>query len=289
MSGRGMVWMVAGLVGLAGCKTDALHREAEAPVGPTTELERPEGVEVEPVRVVDQEEADLVEQVLMHRAMYARCLRVLRDYYERTGLVDKLAWAERELDDLRHVKPYRYLVGAEIPAGSLRPSESIAEADALYAEAQALMKEGGQGVPALYYERRMKEALGKLKELIGKYPTSDKIAEAAYWCGYIHKEYFPGDELIAVRWFERAWQWDPEVPLQARFEAAVVYDFRLHERAKALELYRAVLEHETFNRSNVRYATQRIEELTSEEESHLAPARESQLPPVGSGAAGGSE
>ncbi len=280
MSGRALalVWVLACGVWAVGCKTDALHGQPEAPPGPTTDLETPEGVDFSDVQMVERAEVDLVEQVARYRALYARYLRELKGYYERNGLVDKLAWAEHELDDLRHVKPYKYLLAAEVPAGDLSASESIAEADALFAEAQAIMKEGGHGTPALYYERKMKEALSKLKELIVTYPSSDKIAAAAYWCGYIHKEYFKGEELIALRWFERAWQWDADLELPARFEAAVVYDFRLHERAKALELYRAVLDLERFGKSNALFAADRIEQLTIEEQSHLAPQEENQVP-----------
>ena len=42
----------------------------------------------------------------------------------------------------------------------------------------------------------------------------------------------------------------------------MAYDLRLAQYRKALELYREVIEHEAFNRSNVDYATWRIEQLS---------------------------
>jgi hypothetical protein len=69
---------------------------------------------------------------------------------------------------------------------------------------------------------------------------------------------------LAVKWYERAWTWNPDTPHPARFQAAVVYDYRLHNRARALELYHAVLEHETADDKNARFATRRIGELSSE-------------------------
>jgi len=234
-------------------------------------MANPEGYDPADFRVVAQTEVDLVEQVIRHRALYVAHLQKLRDYYEENGMIDKLRWAEWELADVSRIKPYRYLLSAEVPETDYRPTESIPEADALLAQAKTLMKEGGHGVPALYNEQKMKEALATLKQLLAEYPSSDKVAEAAYWCGLIHKEYFPGDELIAVRWFERAVEWDPDIQLPARFEAAVVYDLRLGERDKALTLYRAAIEHERFNRSGTLYAADRIEELTDEKESYLAP------------------
>ena len=42
----------------------------------------------------------------------------------------------------------------------------------------------------------------------------------------------------------------------------MTYDFRLHDRARALELYRQVLDAETGNKSNVSFAVTRIDQLT---------------------------
>ena len=41
-----------------------------------------------------------------------------------------------------------------------------------------------------------------------------------------------------------------------------MYDFRLQDKIKAIECYRSVIQHEQFNPGNVRYANQRIGELT---------------------------
>ncbi len=82
-------------------------------------------------------------------------------------------------------------------------------------------------------------------------------------CGEIHKEYLPGQEELAVKWYERAWTWDPRTPHTARFQAAVVFDYRLHDRDRALELYKSVVRDESHDRSNLRFATRRIRELTS--------------------------
>jgi hypothetical protein len=41
-----------------------------------------------------------------------------------------------------------------------------------------------------------------------------------------------------------------------------VYDYRLHDRDRALELYRGAMEQEAAFKSNARFAARRIEELT---------------------------
>jgi tetratricopeptide (TPR) repeat protein len=124
------------------------------------------------------------------------------------------------------------------------------------------MKEGGHGIPILYRQDKMREALQVFKDLINEYPNSDKIDDAAFQCGEIHKEYFQNDEWIAVQWYERAHEWDPETPHPALFGAAVLYDYRLHDRARALELYQLVLEKESQFESNANFAVRRIQELT---------------------------
>src|SRR5690606_33263101 len=120
----------------------------------------------------------------------------------------------------------------------------------------------------------MRQALARFKELIERYPTSDKIDDAAYYIGEIHKEYEKErDNTLALEWYKRAIQWDPNTPHPCRFRIATTYDYRLHERENALYWYQKVLEEEShFTMAddpdfalNTRYAQARIKELTPEE------------------------
>jgi hypothetical protein len=207
-------------------------------------------------------EVDLVEAVAAHRERYRQSLEQLHDYYATHGLAAKRSWAALELAGLRSVKKFSYLLDAEIPSSTLRAKDSIAAADELYEKGLEFMRRGGYGVPAIYRQDRMIEAAAIFREMIQQYPTSDKIDDAAFLCGEIHKEYLRGQEQIAVKWYERAWTWDPSTPHPAKFQAAVVYDYRLHDRDRALELYHAVVEDENSTPGNARSASRRIEELT---------------------------
>jgi tetratricopeptide (TPR) repeat protein len=254
---------------LAGCKTDPLAGEpkrVEDEAAPVGDLENPVGVELPSIPVANRTEVDLVEELIMHRAMYARCLRALVTYYTDRGYINKANWAQNELNDLRQVKPYRYIEDAQVPQTDLRPTESILEADKLYEEGLQLMEKGGHGVPVFYNQKTMKLALSKFKQLINEYPNSDKIDDAAFMIGEIHKEYFENqDDEIALKWYQRALDWNPNLPYPARFQMAVIYDYRLHERENALEMYQRVVENERFNKSNLEFAKTRIEQLSSEE------------------------
>ncbi len=250
------------LLPLFGCNVSPIYRDRQSPRGPEVTTTRP--VDAPPVvqTTGDATEADLVENVSVHRAAYREALQALHEHYRQHGVATKANWAAFELRGLGSVKAFQYLTEAEVPAARLKPVESLVEADALYTRGLEIMRKARQGLPGNYHRDQMVEAAGVFRELIDNHPTSDKIDDAAYQLGVIHKEYLPNQDTIAVQWFERAWTWDPATPYPARFEAAVIYDYRLHDRARALELYQRVLREETRDSSNVRHATRRIAELS---------------------------
>jgi len=263
------VGVLVALLACSGCQTDSLVGPAadrDPPEGPVDSLEFPAGYEIPPIPIVGRTEADLVEEMILHRAQYARFLRALATFYSENGNDEKATWARAELSDLRRfVKPYRYITDAEVPVATLRPEASVAEADNLYDEGVSLMKKGGSEVPGLYNQATMKLALAKFKELVERYPSSDKIDDAAFQIAELHKEYFEEkDNSIAIAWYQRAIDWNPNLPYPARFQMAAIYDYRMHEREKALAMYQEVLEKETFNKSNVEFAHARIRQFTAE-------------------------
>lgn len=258
-----------GFIAAGGCNTDGLHR-GRAPKGEIVAVPQtlaPRNVDEKYLHTL--RESDLVEDLVSSRQEYAESLRQLEASYAKQGNARGRAWAARELDDLGKVQSFAYILDAEVPPSDLRPTMSIVAADQLFEQGRKLMRDGGYGVPGLFRRERMIAALKTFKSLIAQYPNSDKIDDAAFYCGEMHKEYFDDQELIAVRWYERAMQWNPKTPHPVRFQAAVIYDYRLHDRARALELYNAVLEEEAeLIGSNRRFASRRIEELTHEPVNH---------------------
>jgi hypothetical protein len=262
-----MTSLVCGLLVSAwGCNVDSRWPTSNA--GPSTDAYDARSAQLASehatdISVADAQEVDLVETTVGFRVRYIESLERLRDYYEAHGYVDKADWAAFELEGLRRVKQFRYLYDAEIPSDTLSPVDRIPEADRLYEQACEVMRRGGHGVPMVYRRDRMVEAAKMFRELIQRYPNSDKIDDAAFQCGEIHRDYMPGQDGIAVRWYERVWTWNPQTHYPARYRAATVYDYRLHDRARALELYRASLEHESAHNANCNFAARRIRELTS--------------------------
>ncbi len=261
---KGRIVTVLALMGMSvlwGCRTDARVTRGALRGAPLTAMESVEVARQSDMSLARAGEVDLVEQLIEYRAKYSQTLEALSAYYQQHGYAEKHLWAQGELEDIGRIRPYHYLYNSEIPRLDLTPRDSIAEADALYHKAQAVARQAGHGMPALFNQEKMGEALAMFKQLIEQFPTSDKIDDAAFQCGELLKEYYKHQDTVAAQWYERAWTWDPATPHPARFQAAVLWDYRLHDRRKALELYRAAIAAEP-SRSNRHFALARIEELT---------------------------
>ena len=206
-------------------------------------------------------ETDIVEQIAINRRAYQQGLELLIRYYNRTGNNMKLHWANEELTALDLIPQYKYIIVAETLESNLRASTSIPEADGLYYDALKLERESTVLLIGKNNDK-LREALDKYDRLIRAYPSSDKIDDAAFNAGVIY-EYFK-DYSIALLYFKRAFQWDPETPHPARFRSARILDKRLHRNAEALELYREAVNTEGKygkRRIWVEYAEERIRAL----------------------------
>lgn len=193
------------------------------------------------VNIAKAGETDFVEQIVVNRQAYRQGLELLVKYYTKTGNNMKFKWAKKELAALDSIPQYKYIVVAETAGSNLRASISIPEADDLYMDALDLEKDAG----VLIFTKNddlLRLALNKYDRLIKNYPSSDKIDDAAYKSGEIY-EYFQ-DYSIALVYYERAHQWDPDTTHPAKFRSARILDKRLHRYAEALELYRQAIKTE---------------------------------------------
>ena len=205
-------------------------------------------------------EADLVEQIISSRMKYRQGMEAIVKHYTEAGDYMKLTWAKKELCALTVMPQYNYIVEAGLAGPGLKATESIAEADDLYNYA-VLLEENGKGFLIFRDENKLRLALDNYNKLIRKYPSSDKIDDAAFKAGGIHELF--QDYLIAVLYYKRAFQWDPQTKHPAMFKAAYILDRRLHRRAEeALELYKKAIKNENLSLNYMDFAEWRIEELT---------------------------
>ncbi len=225
----------------------------------------PEILPLEPESLKDADERMLVEYAVTARGDYLAAVTALVEYLSNKAPQDyktlRVANMQARFDPIH---TYMYFMDAEIPSIDLRPSEVNPAADALFEEALKL-HEDGKGILRMFVTtnyQKQRQALVKFLHLVRNYPHSTKIGLSAFYIGEIYKEYF-NENLRSVGWYERAWQWMPKIEKPARFQAATVWDLRLQDKQKAIELYRQAIEHEQFNRTNVMYARNRIQELTT--------------------------
>ncbi len=221
------------------------------------------------------------ETLLSVRGQYFQQLTDLERVYLLDGDTVKANWARRQRERLEQVDVSAYPYLTAVPPehhDQIAPEMSIAEADEIYIQALALFKEV-QGVPGAgllkHNKRKVRDALGLFHRVLAEHPTSDKVDDCAFYCGEIYKEYLRDDDPdneLAIRYYKWAFALDPQTPHAARFQCAVAYDFRRHDRVRALELYHQVLQtEEDANLSNMRWAATRIEQLTDDQFSHLRP------------------
>jgi tetratricopeptide (TPR) repeat protein len=215
------------------------------------------------VQVRGAGEADVVEEVVVNRQAYRRALAGLLDHYTRTGNNMKLKWVRRELNALDRMPQYKYIIEAEGLLPGLKATDSIPEADELYAEALEMERRAGPLV-ILKDNEMLRLALDKYNQLIRRYPTSDKIDDATYHAGGIY-EYF-NDYTIAVLYFKKAFESDPATPYPARSRAAFLLDQRLHRRTEALTLYQESVVKESQHEKWRVFGEKRIKQLTKTEE-----------------------
>jgi TolA-binding protein len=202
-------------------------------------------------------DTELVERVLAARKDYQIALEQLRAHYVSVGKVEQAHWAEEELRQYHRIAKQAYNLGLEAPPPSLQAAYNIPEANDLFKRAVAY-KDRGWGTDYIDNQRRA-EIL--LQQLLTSYPQSDKIGDAAYQLGDLYEGKAYHQPRRAALYFERCFQWNPNTQLDARIRAARIYDRALHERDKAIEIYRQVIQHET-DASRLAEAQKRLQELT---------------------------
>jgi tetratricopeptide (TPR) repeat protein len=237
-----------------GCRLDTGRMSTPPPPS------HPEGVPGGTMDLNTTTEVDLVEKVAQHRQEYRQSLEMLMDYYTRTGNNRQLDWAKAELSAVKSMPQYSYIADT-IPGPQLKATVVIPDADALYLQAQKLHGEGN-ALLVVKDRNAMRQAADLYKQLIRKYPTSDKIDDAAFALGTID-EYFK-DYQSALTYYQRAYQWDNNTQHPTLFKAGYVLDKYMRRKAEALELYQQALKAEGVQFVEWRNWTEdRIRELTT--------------------------
>ncbi len=209
-------------------------------------------------------EVGMAEELAAKRLAYRQELEAMETYYKNTGNNVKLQWVQKELAAIGSAPRYRYIIAAEVAGSNLKAKEVVPEADRLFDEAIGHYKEAKKWV-VVASKKQMRLALAKFNQLIKEYPTSDKIDDAAYRAGRIYEHF--KDYTIAVLYYKRVFQWDPQTIYPARYRAAYLLDYHLLQRNQALHLYTEAVANESKHKELIELAKERITELTATTES----------------------
>ncbi|HEY1191956.1 MAG TPA: tetratricopeptide repeat protein [Gemmata sp.] len=253
--------MRAVLLGLAGVGVATATWAASAqPSKPLTEPGKnpplpPADTPAAPAAATD---VQLVERNIAARKEYENSLKALYEHYAKLGDKQRLMWAERELMAYHLMwKPSYNLDVKDVPPPTLEARVNVREANEFFKTA---MEYKGKGFGDEYV-LNMRRAELLLREVLDKYPNSDKIGDVAYQLGDIYEGRAYKQYDRAAKYYERSFQWAKGARTDARLRAALLYDRQLNERTKAIELYRAVVEHDT-NPDHIKQAEKRVGELT---------------------------
>ena len=201
---------------------------------------------------------ELVERVIAARKEYELSLRKLREHYEKHSDKLRTGWTEQELMAFHMMfKPSYNLDVQDVPPPNLEAKVNVREANELYRTA---MEYKGKGLGS-EYTLNMRRAEILLREILEKYPNSDKIADVAYQLAEVYESRAYKQYDRAARYYERSFQWMKGARTDARLRAAVLYDKQLNERSRAIELYREVTSHDT-DAERIKQAEKRLAELT---------------------------
>ena len=161
---------------------------------------------------------ELVERVIAARKEYELSLRKLREHYEKHSDKLRTGWTEQELMAFHMMfKPSYNLDVQDVPPPNLEAKVNVREANELYRTA---MEYKGKGLGS-EYTLNMRRAEILLREILEKYPNSDKIADVAYQLAEIYESRAYKQYDRAARYYERSFQWVKGARTDARMRAAV--------------------------------------------------------------------
>lgn len=208
------------------------------------------------VKEIDSAEQTAVKAVNEARKSYQESLHKLYEVYTNNHDREKARWVEEELKGFHLILKPAYRLD-EVPGPKLDGKENNKDANELFRQASQY-KDHGFGTDYILNQRRA-EIL--FQELIARYPTSDKISDAAYQLGDLYEGRAYKQYSRAALYFERSFQWRKTGANDARLRAAKIYDRQLSDRNKSLEMYREVVAHDT-DADRIREAEKRLAEIT---------------------------
>jgi len=183
------------------------------------------------------EEFNKVETMAQARAQYYDCLQALVEYYDHAGNKFQMTRAMKELQSFEEMEKYDYITVVE-QVSFPTSMETVLEANNLFDEARQLQ----MAFDIVSKKAKLNVALGKYKQILRKFPASDKVPQVCYYIGQIYEGPYFQDYPIAAKYYEKSFELDPNSKLQAGFHAAKIYYRNLKDYGNAIRLCNAVVQ-----------------------------------------------
>ena len=183
------------------------------------------------------QERELVVRVHQARESYQRSLEILRGHYIRSRKDEERYWVEQELSQFHLMVKDPFLLDLDLPSKNLKPTQHQPQANQILTDALEHLRRTTLTEQAKNAHRA--ELL--LRRLIRDYPQSDKVDDACYYLGEIYSGKHFEQYRRAAAFYERVLVYRADSELPARLKAALLYDQKLGDRARAIQLYQEVL------------------------------------------------
>ncbi len=200
---------------------------------------------------------ELVQKLISIRRDYQKTLEQLRVHYYNVQDLERMRWAEEELRHFHRIPKHAFILDLDVPPPTLNGNQNVPEANKLITWALQY-KDKGWGTDYVDNQRRAELIL---QEILTKYPNSNRIDEVAFMLGDVYESKAYRQYYRAAEYYMRSVQWNPKSRSEARIRAARIYDKQLNNRAKAIQMYREVINHETDAR-RTQEAQVRLNELS---------------------------
>jgi TolA-binding protein len=200
----------------------------------------------------------LVQELRDARRDYQRSLEALRDHYQKNGDLERMHWCEEELMSYHRIGKREYRLDLDVPPPTLQAAYKIPEANELYRKAMSYKGKGWLSEA----DDNLRRAELLFQKLLETYPQSDKIDETAYQLGEIYESRVFQQYRRSAMYYERVCDWNPHTDTDACLRAARLYDKKLHDRSRAIQLYRQVATHSA-DQKRVDEAKRRLTDLSA--------------------------